>query len=244
MQQNKQHRQARRRVTSGAAAVALIALAALLATLALAGTGSSVYAAPHDGAPTLTITSITGNTVALEGDGWASQETITLSYSASSSCLPPTNLPTSSYALSWGGSNFQATITWPPGVARGAYYLCASGSITQVTIVTHQPITIDTSGNVQPTPGSTTTPNATTTSKTPTPTSTPGHNPGSTATRSGTTGTDGNGGDTNPGSKGASASAPVSSLVAIILLCLFVLALLVYLIRIWLQGRQAGGPTP
>jgi hypothetical protein len=225
------------------AAAALSALAVLLAALALAGTGGSVYASPRSGGPTLDVTNIADNRITVMGTGWIANEAITLSYSTSSSCLPSTALPVSSYTVTWDGSNFQATLTWPSTIGRGVYYLCASGSNSGGPIATQQTIIINNNGTVQPTPGSTTPPNATATGKPPATTGTPGHNPGSTATTGGSTG-NGGGGNSNPGNKGASASTSVSSLVAIILLCLLVLALLVYLIRIWLQGRQAGGPTP
>ncbi|HEU5198725.1 MAG TPA: hypothetical protein VFU32_03755 [Ktedonobacterales bacterium] len=242
MQQHKQHRQAQHIMSAGVVAAALSALAVLLAALALIGPGGSVYAEPYSGGPTLDVTNIAGNTITVMGAGWSSNETITLGYSTSSSCLSSTVLSASSYAVAWDGSNFQLILTWPSTIGRGVYYLCASGSVTSGPVATPETVIVNTNGSVQPTPGSTTPPNATTTG-TPTPTGTPGHNPGSTATK-GTTG-NGSGGDSNPGNKGASASTSVSSLVAIILLCLLVLALLVYLIRIWLQGRQAGSPpTP
>ncbi len=243
MQQHKQHKQAQQRVSAGVVAAALSALAFLLAALALAGIGGSVYAAPHSGGPTLDVTNIAGSTITLMGTGWISNEAISLSYSASSSCLSSTALPVSSYTVAWDGSNFQLTLTWPSTIGKGVYYLCATGSNSGGPIATPQTIIINNNGTVQPTPGSTTPPNATATHKPPATTGTPGHNPGSTATTVGTTG-NGGGGDSSPGNKGASASTSVSSLVAIILLCLLVLALLVYLIRIWLQGRQASGPTP
>ena len=242
MQQHKQQRQAQR-IAAGGGAVALSALAALLAALALAGIGGSVYASPRSGGPTLDVTNIAGSTITLVGTGWTSNEAVSLSYSASGSCLPSTALPASSYKVSWDGADFQLTLTWPATIGKGTYYLCASGSNSGGPVPTQQTVIINNNGTVQPTPGSTTPPNATATHKPPATTSTPGHNPGSTATTGGTTG-NGSGGDSSPGNKGASASPSVSSLVAIILLCLLVLALLVYLIRIWLQGRQAGGPTP
>lgn len=243
MQQHKQHTQAQHIMSAGVVAATLSALAVLLTALALIGPGGSVYAAPYSGGPTLDVTNITGNTITVMGAGWSSNETITLGYSTSSSCLPSTVLSASSYAVAWDSSDFQLILRWPSTIGRGVYYLCASGSVTSGPVATPQTVIVNTNGSVQPTPGSTTPPNATTTG-TPTPTGTPGHHPGSTATTSGTTGNGSGGGDSNPGNKGASASTSVSSLVAIILLCLLVLALLVYLIRIWLQGRQAGGPTP
>ena len=240
MQQQKQHRQAQRIVTGGVAAVALLALAALLAALALAGTGSSVYAASRSGGPTLAVTGITGNAITVAGEGWVSGETITLSSSTNNLCASPTPLSITPNNFTLENSNFQVTFTWPSNMSGGTYYLCASGSVSGGPIPAQQPIIVNNNGSVQSTPGSTTTPNATTTSKT-SATSTPRGNPASTATTNGTTG---NGGNPNPGNKGTSAGSSVSSLVAIILLCLLVLALLVYLIRIWLQGRQARGQNP
>lgn len=242
MQQHKQHTQARRLVSGGAAAAALIALAALLAALALAGTGSRADAAPRSGGPTLAVTSISGNAVTIAGDGWVSGETITLSYSTNSLCTSPAPLAATPNNFSLESTNFQVTITWPSNMSGGTYYLCANGSVSGGPFVAQQPIVVNNNGSVQSTPGSTTTARTTTTRTSAT--ASPGGHPGSTATTDGTTGNGGNGGNTNPGSKGASSSTSASSLVAIILLCLLVLALLVYLIRIWLQGRQAGGPTP
>src|SRR5690348_211390 len=195
MQQHKQHRQAQARqfVSAGGAAIALGALVVLLAALALAGTGGSVYASPRSGGPTLDVTKIANNAITLMGTGWISNEAIVLSYSTSSSCLPSTALPASSYAVSWDGSDFQVTLTWPSGIGKGVYHLCASGSNSGGPIATPQTVIVNTNGSVQPTPGSTTLPNTTATGS-PTPTSTPGHNPGSTATTGGTTG-NGGGGD-------------------------------------------------
>ena len=239
MQQYKQHTQARRLVTGAAAAVALIALVALFAALALAGTGSSVDAAPRSGGPTLAVTDISGNAVTIAGDGWVSGETITLSYSTNTLCTSPAPLAATPNTFSLESSNFQVTITWPSNMRGGTYYLCASGSVSGGPFAAPQPIVVNNNGGVQSTPNSTTTARTTTTGASAT--ATPGGHPGSTVTTDGTTG---NGNNTSPGSKGASSSTSVSSLVAIILLCVLVLALLVYLIRIWLQGRQAGGPTP
>lgn len=240
MQQQNQPGRARRTWTSGAAAAGLIALTALLAALALTNTSGSAHAAPQDGGvPTLAITSINGNDITVNGDNWILNESVTLGYGTApgGTCTP---LPIINNPFTLEGTNFQVTITWPTSIANGTYHLCATGSAsTSTPIFTQQTVTVDSTGKVQ-----------SGTTATLTPTTPPTNGPGTTTTGNPTNapdatathkGTGGGGVTPTPGNKGASSgSDSTATLVAIILLCVLVLALLIYLLRIWLQGRRAG----
>jgi hypothetical protein len=201
----------------------LVGAAALLAMLVMASWGTA-RAAPLAGGPTLTIVSISGNTLTLEFDNWATNQPLTLSYSQSRTCSPNTSLPPPSFQVT--SSLFQTTYTLPNSIAPGNYFLCANDSVDG-TNASANTFIITNTGTVQPTPG---TPG-------PSPTSTRGPGAGSPGATSA------------PGNQGASSSPPNNNsigntLVAIILLCLLVMALLAYLIRLWLQGRQSGGQPP
>ena len=109
------------------------------------------------------------------------------------------------------------------GIQPGVYYLC--GTASEGTFPSPQTITVTPTGLAQPTPVG----------------------PGSTATSSpGASSTATPGVSSTPGNQGASGSSSDqgNTLVALILICLLILALLVYLIRLWLQGRHAGGQPP
>lgn len=237
MQQQKHSRQARQTMTRGPALLVLLGAAALLAMLIVAGWGSA-RAAPQSGAPSITILSISGNALTLQFDSWSPNQTITLSYSANMACSASQPLPNATFPVT--ASSFQATYTWPSsGIPPGTYYLCGTDP-TEGPIASTQPVIVNGNGSVQSTPGVPgTTPTATSSRSTPTTTTS---SPGASATTApGTTGTPVNSGQ---GASPPSSNADSSTLVAIILLCLLVLALLAYLIRIWLQGRQPSGPPP
>lgn len=237
MQQQKHSRQARQPVTRGPSLLVLLGAAALLAMLIVAGWGSA-RAAPAGGGPSITILNITGNTLNLRFDNWSLNQTITLSYSANTTCSASQPLPNATFPVT--ANSFQATYLWPTtGIRQGTYYLCGTDPM-EGPIASTQPVIVNGNGGVQSTPsGPGTTPTATTRSSTSTTTSS---SPGASATTApGTTGTPGNGGQ---GASPPSSNADSSTLVAIILLCLLVLALLAYLIRIWLQGRQPSGSPP
>ena len=245
MHQQKHFRQTGR-IAANKPALLLLSAAALLAALVVAGWGSA-RAAPQSGAPSLSILSISGATLTLQFTGWTTNEIINLSYSTRSDCSIRSPLPNNN--LSAESNNFQATYDWPSsGIPAGSYYLCATA--TEGSFASPQPITVESDGTIQlgsGAPGPTATPggpkSTPTSASTPTPTQAPGAAPSATASGSG----GGNGGSGGPGNGGASSSSPGSSasaLIAIILLCVLVLALLAYLIRLWLQGRQTGGQPP
>jgi hypothetical protein len=233
MQQHKHFWNTKRLVSQRASLLVLLGASVLLAMLIMAGWGSA-RAAPQSGGPSLSIVGVNGSTLTLQFDNWTPGQTITLSYSANQDCSA--SLPLPNNTISATASTFQVNYTWPSsGIQPGTYYLCASDPMDG-TIASAQTITVTNTGSVQATPtvpGST--PTGASGSPTPTPSATPGSsNPGATST---------------PGSQGASATPPNNdsggnTLVAIILLCLLVMALLVYLIRLWLQGRQPGGQPP
>jgi archaellum component FlaG (FlaF/FlaG flagellin family) len=239
MQQQKHSWQARQTLPRGPALLVLLDAAALLAMLIVAGWGSA-RAAPQSGAPSITIFSIAGNTLNLQFAGWTLNQTVTLSYSTNTACSASQPLPNAAFSII--ADPFDATYTWPTsGIAPGTYYLCGTGPVDG-TVASPQTVTVTGNGAVQSTPGVPgATPTATTT-RSGTPTTPTSGSPGPSATTApGTTGT--------PVTNGQGASPPssntdASTLVAIILLCLLVLALLAYLIRIWLQGRQASGSPP
>jgi hypothetical protein len=237
MQQQKHSRQARQTLTRGPALLVLLGAAALLAMLIVAGWGSA-RAAPQSGAPSITILSITGNTLNLQFAGWTLNQNVTLSYSANAGCNPRQPLPNAAFNII--ADPFDANYSWPGGITPGTYYLCASG--LEGTIASTQPVIVNSNGAVQSTPGAPGTTPTATTPRSSTPTTPTSSSPGPSATTTqGTTGT--------PVTNGQGASPPssntdASTLVAIILLCLLVLALLAYLIRIWLQGRRASGSPP
>jgi hypothetical protein len=239
MQQRNQSGRARRMWTGGAAAAGLIALAALLAALALTDTGGSAHAAPQDGGlPTLAITNINGNDITVNGDGWVANEVVTLGYGTvpAGTC---NQLPIPSNPLSLEGTNFQESFTWPTTIVNNTYYLCATGSVsTSTPIFTKQSVTVDSTGMVKSGTKATVTPTSppinasgTTTTVTGSPTSKPDKTPTKAAN-----GTPGNGGSSHANSNNDS----TATLVAIILLCVLVLGLVIYLLRILLQGRQTG----
>lgn len=239
MQQQKHSRQARQALTRGPALLILLGAAALLAMLMVAGWGSA-RAAPRSGGAIITILSITDNTLNLQFDGWTLNQTVTLSYSENVVCRPSQPLPNATFSIT--ANPFNTTYTWPSsGIAPGTYYLCGTDPVDGTT-ASQQTITVNSNGTVQPTPGIPgATPTTTTTTSANTPTTTTGSPVASATTSSGTTGTPGNGGQ---GASPPPSNADSSTLVAIILLCLLVLALLAYLIRIWLQGRQPSASPP
>jgi len=237
MQQQKHSRQARQTLTRGLALLVLLGAAALLAMLIVAGWGSA-RAAPQSGAPSITIFSIAGNTLNLQFAGWTLNQTVTLSYSTNTACSARQPLPNATFSIT--ADPLDANYSWPDGIAQGTYYLCASG--LEGTFASMQPVIVNSNGGVQSTPGVPgATPTATTT-RSSTPTTTTSGSPGPSATSApGTTGTPVTNGQ---GATSPSSNTDASTLVAIILLCLLVMALLAYLIRIWLQGRQASGSPP
>lgn len=237
MQQQKHSRRVRRKLSHRPPLLILLGGAALLGMLVIT-TGGSARAAPQSGAPTLTIVSITGSTLTLQLDGWTLNETVTLNYSPNQDCNPRLSLPdTPTFTIT--SNPLQVDYTWPSGIQPGTYYLCATG--TEGTVASQQPISINNSGIGQSTPGPGT-PGSTPTGGSPTPsaTSSPGASPSPTSGAAGTPGA-----TSTPGNQGTSASSNSgNTLVAIILLCLLVMALLAYLIRLWLQGRQPGSQSP
>jgi hypothetical protein len=225
MQQQKHSWQTRRLLTRQSSLPVLLGAAALLAILGVAGWGSA-RAAPLDGGPTLNIISFDGNTLTLKFANWATGQSVTLGYSASRTCSPAQSLPNATFSITT--DPFITNYIWPStGIQPGTYYLCATGAV-EGTIASQQTITVNRNGTIQSTPGVT-------------PTRTGGS---ATPTRAGgsssATPTPGNGGISTPSTN----TAPGNTLVAIILLCLLVMALLAYLIRLWLQGRQPSGQPP
>jgi hypothetical protein len=239
MQQQRHSRQAQRWLAHRPALLTLLGAAALLAMLIMAGWGSA-RAAPASGAPSLTIISVNGNILTLQFDNWTPNETITLSYAAGRDCITSQALPNATFTFTT--NPLRATYTWPSsGIQPGTYYLCATAS--EGTIPSAQTITVTSTGTIQPAPG---TAGATPTSASGTPTPGATSSPGAAA--SPTPGAGGTpGASSTPGNQGTAATASNSNsntLIAIILLCLLVMALLAYLIRIWLQGRQPRGQPP
>lgn len=217
MQQHKDFWQTRR-------LVALLGAVMLLALLVMAD-WSIAHAAPESGQEQLIILSANGNTLTLKFVHWVANQPLTLGYSPMSQtpkCSSPTPLPNPDFEVTT--DPFQASYSLPGTLSQGAYYLCASDPVENL-IVSTTPFYVSSTGNAQLTPAPTPTPSPTNTA------TTPGASQSPIATS-----TPGNGGT----SVGASSSGN-GALIAIIVLCLLVLALLVYLVRLWLRGRQTGG---
>ncbi|HEY7350323.1 MAG TPA: hypothetical protein VH599_18555 [Ktedonobacterales bacterium] len=235
----QQQKHSGRLLTGRPALLALLGAAALLALLIVTGWGSA-RAAPQSGGPSLSIVSFDGNTLTLQFDGWTLHEIIRLRYSPKNDCSASQALPNNTFSAE--ATSFRVNYTWPSsGINPGVYYLCATASEEGI-IASQQPITIDSNGIVQPTPA---TPGSTPTSASGSPTSTAASSP--VASASATPGANRTPDSSGPGNQGASATSSnggSSTLIAIILLCLLVMALLAYLIRLWLQGRQPAGQPP
>lgn len=224
MQQHKHSGHLRRWSIARPSVSVLLGAVALLAMLVVASWGSA-HAAPLAGGPTLTIVSISNNTLTLQFDNWTQNQSLTLSYSLSKTCSPGTPLPAPTFKVTT--DSFETPYTLPGGIKTGSYFLCATDSLDGTNASTNT-FVIQNDGSVQPTPG--------TPGPTPTSASSPGAHGSPTAT-------------STPGNQGVSATnqntnSVGNTLVAIILLCLLVMALLAYLIRLWLQGRQTGGQPP
>jgi len=238
--QQQQPGRARQIAAGGAAAVGLMALVALLITLALTGASGSAHAAPQSGGnPTLEITSIDGNDLTVIGTQWQPGDTITLGYATTTQTTALTPLPISMNPFSIEADSFTVNLTWPSSVAANTYYLGAEGQVTGGPFFYAQPLQVDTMGkvvsgviatatftpvasgsaSVSATSGAANTPHATATHKV--------AGGGSTSTPT-------------PGNLGTSTDNPALTLGGIIVLCVLVLALVIYLLRIWLRGRQAG----
>ena len=229
MRQHKHSGHLRRWSIARPSVSVLLGAVALLAMLVVASWGSA-HAAPLAGGPTLTIVSISNNTLTLQFDNWTHSQPLTLSDSLNRACSPSTSLPDPTFQVT--SDAFQAPYPLPGGITPGAYFLCATDSV-EGPIASTNTFIVQSNGSVQPTPG------------------TPGPTPSSASSpATGTPGAQGSPAATStPGNQGVSAtnqnnSSIGNTLVAIILLCLLVMALLAYLIRLWLQGRQTGGQPP
>lgn len=244
----------------------LAALAALLLIVVLIGLWGTAHAAPQSGAntPNLNIVGLNNNIVTLSGENWEANSTVTLSFSTSTKCQPANALHSpNDIAFVNDQGIFRVEYPWPATTTGGPFYFCASGRSADHTaapnIYTPQAIVVTAAGSVSFAPGSASTPTPTNTPPAaPTSTSTPAN--AATATAQATTAasqsptvtaqptrptaptaTSAPRGD--PGNKGESASsksagADLATFAAIVALCILVFMLLIYLIRVYAQGRQ------